>query len=543
MSDDVREVSSTSANDSSPPVNLSKVLKRASSTLSLANKAKHEVVTIVDSDEDSLEVVTSSSSSDKDSCSICLGAFTNRSFLNDCFHAFCYYCILQWSEIAQTCPLCKKEFSVLIHDVKSITEYKETHIKKDEAAIIPAPVRNNFRQTVRYRTTTRSSARNNPSSNSAVVPIEIPDNQDNRRKRRRNVSPIPLEENIRIKEARQKVYANNLYAKARSTDRKSRKATPDFYQQYEGAKHRLFPWVKNELELLLYNNAEHVLFVLEIIWKLLDRYHIKSDEFRQEIKPYLFDKTDHFCHELYMFAVSPFDWKTYMKKVQYDEQVSVSRWDMSPVRYIGETSGSSVGDTISNTRWDDETPTRTRSESSSIEFIEERELDVNITTDSSDSEIIRSSPKLLKITNTSSTEDDPIVVDEVEEPSEKCSVTPVYIDLEDVPPTPTPPRSPVSRRNSCSPGPTSPIRYNSPASHPRASPIKHLNSPCFPCSPIRHNSPSYSRSRSPSPLKGKGKERKKKKQAVSPTVTVTKKPSPIRVLMDDSEPCSSKYLT
>ena len=562
----MREVSSTPLNDNSPQLNLSKVLKRASSTLSLNNKAEHEVVTIVDSDEDSLEVVTSSSSSDKDSCSICLGAFNNRSFLNDCFHAFCYYCILQWSEISQTCPLCKKEFSVLIHDVKSITEYKETHIKKDEAAIIPPVVRNNFRNTVRYRTTNRATtARNNSNSNSNngsnngsnnvsnsnsnngsssnVAPIEIPENQDSRRKRRRNVSPIPQEENVRIKEARQRVYANNLFAKACSTDQKTRKATPQFYKQYEGAKHRLFPWMRNELELLLYNNTEHVFFILEILWKLLDHHHINSDEFKHEMKPFLFDKTDHFCHELYMFATSPYDWKTYLKKVHYDDASSVSRWDMSPVRYIGETSGSSAGDTISNTRWDDETVTRTRSESSSIEFIEERELDVNITTDSSDSEINRISPKLLKITNTNSTEDDPIVVDELDEPSQNCSVTPVYIDLEDIPPTPTPPRSPVSRGGSCSPEPTSPnLRYNSPASHPRASPIKHLNSPCFPCSPIRNNSPSYSRS--PSPVKGKGKERKrKKKHGGSPTVTLTKKPSPIRVLMDDSEPCSSKYLT
>ncbi|KAL5258761.1 hypothetical protein ACHWQZ_G009273 [Mnemiopsis leidyi] len=552
MSDDVREIpcNSTSNNEKSPSaVNLSKVLRRARSTLSLPNKSGHEIVTIVDSDEDSLEVITSSSSSDKDSCSICLGAFTNRAFLNDCFHAFCYYCILQWSEISQTCPLCKKPFSVLIHDVKSIKDYKETHVKKDEPALIPAPIRNNFRPTIRYRTTNRHPTGNSQNSDQSPVPIEITDNHRNRRKRRRNTSPLPVEENIRVKEARQRVYANNLYAKEHSeADSRTRKATPDFYKRYEGAKHRLFPWMKNELELLLYNNTEHVFFVLEVMWKLLDKYHIKSNEFKEGIRPFLFDKTDHFCHELYMFAVSPFDWKTYLKKVQYSEQVSASRWDLSPVRYIGETSGSSTGDTISNSRWEDETPrpTRTRSESSSIEFIEERELDVNITTDSSDSENNRAStsPKLLKITNTNSTEDDPIVVEEADDRSSpSCPVTPVYIDLEDIPPTPTPPRSPVSRENSASPPrPSSPIRYNSPVDHhSRSSPIRHLNSPSFPCSPIRNNSPNLSRS--PSPLKGKGKERKKKKFAVSPKTSLANKPSPVRVLMDDSEPCSSKYLT
>ena len=39
--------------------------------------------------------------------------------------AFCYFCILQWSEIVQTCPLCKSSFSSIIHSVKSMDNYQQ----------------------------------------------------------------------------------------------------------------------------------------------------------------------------------------------------------------------------------------------------------------------------------------------------------------------------------------------------------------------------------------------------------------------------------
>ena len=53
--------------------------------------------------------------------------------LSTCMHftliihldAFCYFCILQWSEIVQTCPLCKSSFSSIIHSVKSMDNYQQ----------------------------------------------------------------------------------------------------------------------------------------------------------------------------------------------------------------------------------------------------------------------------------------------------------------------------------------------------------------------------------------------------------------------------------
>ena len=497
---------------------------------------------------DEIEVVKETNSSDKDSCSICLSNFSNRSFLNDCFHAFCYYCILQWSEVSQTCPLCKKEFVTIIHDVTSITEYKVTNVKKDEPAHIPHNLRNVLRPTIRYRTTAISR----PNPNNA------PENVNARRKRKKRDGPRHDDDDIRIKEGRQRVYENNLFAKDHVDEgqQRLRKATPEFYTEFEGAKHRLFPWIRNDLEVLLYNDQQKVLEVLEMLWKLIDKHQITSDEFKEQVIPYLADKTNQFCHEMYMFAISPYnDWKTYLSKVQYDGKNGLSRWDSSPVRYIGDSIGSGEGDTISKSKWDVETPNRAESWSSSeIQFIGEKEMDVNITTNSSSScESDLSSPKLLKITKTSSN-DEPIDVDDMDDMDDDNNNnnnkesddntfprTPVFIDLDDVPPTPTPPDSPVSRQNSPdSDRPVSPVRYNSPVNHiMQASPLKGMKLPDFPCSPIKNNSPVHSRS--PSPLKGKGKEKKRKKSIAVPVMEEA--PSPVRVLMDDSEPCSSKYLT
>lgn len=39
-------------------------------------------------------------------------------------HSFCLACILQWSEVASSCPMCKTTFESLIHDVKASNDYK-----------------------------------------------------------------------------------------------------------------------------------------------------------------------------------------------------------------------------------------------------------------------------------------------------------------------------------------------------------------------------------------------------------------------------------
>ncbi|KAH7865635.1 hypothetical protein Vadar_009157 [Vaccinium darrowii] len=66
-----------------------------------------------------------SSCSTSNSCPICLGPFIQESYLDHCFHKFCYNCILRWAKVVAykqsclpssvKCPLCKTENFSIIH--------------------------------------------------------------------------------------------------------------------------------------------------------------------------------------------------------------------------------------------------------------------------------------------------------------------------------------------------------------------------------------------------------------------------------------------
>lgn len=76
-------------------------------------------------------------------CPICLQAFDDKVILNECFHAFCRFCILQWSEFEPAqqhgrnrCPLCRLHFSALLsnyddetqtYDLQKVEEVAEPH--------------------------------------------------------------------------------------------------------------------------------------------------------------------------------------------------------------------------------------------------------------------------------------------------------------------------------------------------------------------------------------------------------------------------------
>lgn len=65
------------------------------------------------------------SSVNSNTCPICIGPLQKESYLDKCFHKFCYNCILRWSEVVASrhskppssvkCPLCKTENIAIIH--------------------------------------------------------------------------------------------------------------------------------------------------------------------------------------------------------------------------------------------------------------------------------------------------------------------------------------------------------------------------------------------------------------------------------------------
>ncbi|KAL2634237.1 hypothetical protein R1flu_005716 [Riccia fluitans] len=78
-------------------------------------------------------------------CSICLEPISVEGFLDQCFHKFCYHCILQWSEMVLSrptgsnktlqyleCPLCKTKYTSIIHDVSG-TRFQRHYVLTSKA--------------------------------------------------------------------------------------------------------------------------------------------------------------------------------------------------------------------------------------------------------------------------------------------------------------------------------------------------------------------------------------------------------------------------
>lgn len=77
-------------------------------------------------------------------CPICLEPVTGEAFLDQCFHRFCYHCILQWSEMVLAaslaksgnpkrvssleCPLCKTHYTSVIHDFVSGNKFRRDYL-------------------------------------------------------------------------------------------------------------------------------------------------------------------------------------------------------------------------------------------------------------------------------------------------------------------------------------------------------------------------------------------------------------------------------
>lgn len=81
--------------------------------------------------------------------------------------------------------------------------------------------------------------------------------------------------------------------------------------------HRLVPWIHRELNYLLNCNTGHISYVTGKILDLLCEYPITSAQFKDALRCYFGYQTDHFVHELYCFASTPYDLTGYDRHVQY----------------------------------------------------------------------------------------------------------------------------------------------------------------------------------------------------------------------------------
>ncbi|KAG5532694.1 hypothetical protein RHGRI_027103 [Rhododendron griersonianum] len=73
-------------------------------------------------------------------CPICLGPFLQESYLDHCFHNFCYNCIMRWAKVVASkhsrqpssvkCPLCKTENFSIVHGYDG-NSFQQHYINQD----------------------------------------------------------------------------------------------------------------------------------------------------------------------------------------------------------------------------------------------------------------------------------------------------------------------------------------------------------------------------------------------------------------------------
>ncbi|CAK1540227.1 unnamed protein product [Leptosia nina] len=267
--------------------------------------------------EDSSPQQESGRSSPPPNCAICLGTCKNKSFTDSCLHQFCFRCILRWSKVKAECPLCKQIFKSIIHNVRSNSQYEEYMVEQrtqvEDIERIEIDNISNAAQRFRFRATLTL-----PSRDSWAIEQILLNRTDARRQppahRRRQPSYF-----------RRTVYRHNLWARPLPDfTGRYRDCTPEFYRYNNSQMHRLVPWLTRELHYLLNENVQHICFVMSQIMELLPSYHINSSEFREATQRYFGDRTEHFLHELYCFASTPYDMAGYDRNVQYTTDSRVS---------------------------------------------------------------------------------------------------------------------------------------------------------------------------------------------------------------------------
>lgn len=86
--------------------------------------------------------------------------------------------------------------------------------------------------------------------------------------------------------------------------------------------HRLMPWINRDVVCLLRNAPQFVSDVMRLMHEILPMINIPTRQFRRRLSPFLGERTNHFIHELFNFARSPFDMIGYDRVVQYSTRVA-----------------------------------------------------------------------------------------------------------------------------------------------------------------------------------------------------------------------------
>ena len=191
-------------------------------------------------------------------CAICHRVKATKARNNKCFHEFCLPCLVKWSKVTTECPLCKQQYSSIVYNQPNTNftndEFKVKSSQQQEIIIFTTPEASSFRRSIYFQ---------------------------------RDLWVLPLPD------------ATGRFLLT----------TPEFYKSNPVViTYRLIPWLNRELDVLFVgNNKALTLHVLELILRMLSKDHICSRGFREALQHFTGRHTEHFIHEFFEFARSPFD--------------------------------------------------------------------------------------------------------------------------------------------------------------------------------------------------------------------------------------------
>lgn len=255
-------------------------------------------------------------SSPEPNCAICLGKSQNKSFTDSCLHQFCFNCLLEWSKVKPECPLCKQSFKSIIHNVRSNEDYDQYHLHP--AAENPYPWINMInmdmaQQRFRYRSTMTPERR-------LERVMGYLENDLQRRVEPGDVVPTQRTwrhyRGVAPHEFRRNVYNQNLWLTSLLSVGQPRDVSPQNFRNHPEEMHRLIPWLNRELQAIIRSPGLSAR-VLDLVISQLPHHHIHSREFRSQLGTYLREHYNHFIHEFYVFARSPYDMIGFDENARY----------------------------------------------------------------------------------------------------------------------------------------------------------------------------------------------------------------------------------
>lgn len=287
---------------------------------------------------------SSTSKSPEPNCAICLGKIEDKAVTDRCFHSFCKTCLQEWSKVKPECPVCRQSFEKIIFNIRSISDYEEQIVET-------RPFQSGFSWTnldgiprFRYGTTLTPLRRRILEFERQMLDMHhhhLHDFTPSHRhlsefgnlhllspyrpsRRPHPMRPIPsfvpdmFPPPPGTSDYRRYIYQSDLWVMTNGdgNTNRYREATASFYAANPSQTHRLIPWLNRELNALMNNSFEIEQLIPRVMDALL-KYNITSRQFKRVISPYTLEHTDHFIHEFYNFARSPYDMESFSRIAQY----------------------------------------------------------------------------------------------------------------------------------------------------------------------------------------------------------------------------------